>query len=204
MRSLDADSWVYSANKVNLKPSTRVPFNEWCERIKHYLQGGESSFKPEVVHDAYTLLSPFWHGMEPDEKKLAFSITTAHEHAYSVACVKDLMSKLHVPVSELQNLRVALELAVHDPSHLERGKPEAAPLAQPAEVQAVQANRHIGVCQPRTTTSATAWFANIWPKVMLRPVAWVVAVFNSSSPSWGFGIAAHLAGGRQARRAATS
>ena len=140
VRELDPDSWIYSANKVNLKPSTRVPFGEWCTRIAHYLQGGESSFKPEVVRDPYTALSPFWHGMEPVEKKLAVAIVKSHEHAYSVECVKELMVKVHVPTVEMQNLRVAIELAMKDTSHLERGKPEVTLLEQPEEVKAAREN----------------------------------------------------------------
>ena len=138
VRELSPDSWIYSANKVNLKPSTRVPFGEWCARISHYLQGGESSFKPEVVRDAYTALSPFWHGMDPAEKQLAVSIVESHEDGYSVACVKELIAKVHVPMLEMQNLRIAIELAIKDRSHLERGKPEATQLEQPAEVQAAK------------------------------------------------------------------
>ena len=40
---------------------------------------------------------------------------------------------------EMQNLRVAIELAITDPSHLERGAPEA-PAEQPKEVQEAQAH----------------------------------------------------------------
>ena len=141
VRELDSDSWIYSANKVNLKPSTRVSFEEWCKRISHYLQCGESSFKPEAVRDTYRLLSPFWHGMEPVEKKLAASIVKRFDNIYSIECVKELMDKVNVPLSEMQSLRVALDLALVDPSHLERSVPEAtAVLAQPAEVLAAQAN----------------------------------------------------------------
>ena len=94
-----------------------------------------------MIRDAYTALSPFWRGMDPVEKKLAVSIVESHQHAYSVVCVKELIEKLHVPTAELQNLRVAIELAMKDRSHLERGAPEAtARLEQPAEVQAAQAN----------------------------------------------------------------
>ena len=96
VRELSPDSWIHSFNKVNLNPKTRVPFQDWCVRISHYIQGGESSFKPEVVRDPYTLLSAFWHGMEPDEKKLAVEIVTSHSHSYSVACVKELNTKVHV------------------------------------------------------------------------------------------------------------
>ena len=139
VRELSPDSWIYSANKVNLKPSTRVAFDKWCERISHYLQGGEFSFKPEVVRDVYTNLSPYWHGMEPAEKQAAVAIVTSHGNAYSVACVKELMDKMHVPMTEMQNIRVAIELAIKDPSHLERGVPEATLLEQPVAVQEAQA-----------------------------------------------------------------
>ena len=94
VRELASDSWTYSFDKVNLKPSTRVGFNLWCKRIEHYLQGGESSFKAEVVRDPYTLLPAFWHGMEPAEKKLAASIVSSYGNAFSVACVKELIAKV--------------------------------------------------------------------------------------------------------------
>ena len=78
--------------------------------------------------------------MEPDEKKLAVSIFESHEKTFSIPCVKELMSKSHVPMPEMQNVRVAIELAIKDPSHLERGKPDiSAVLEQPVEVQEAQA-----------------------------------------------------------------
>ena len=138
VRELDPDSWVHSFDKVNLKPSTRVGFPEWIKRIEHYIQGGES-FKPEVIRDSYSLLSPFWHGMLPDEKKLAMRIFESYQNTFTVACVKELISTVHVPNPEMQNVRVGMELALKDPSHLERGKPDATVLAQPAEVQLAQA-----------------------------------------------------------------
>ena len=137
---LDPDSWVYSANKVNLKPSTRVGFQDWCKRISHYLQGGESSFKPEIVRDSYALLSPFWHGMEPDEKKLAISIVKSHESTFTTACVKEMIERAHVPITEMQNMRVAIELALKDPSHLERTKPDSTPREVSTEVLQAQAS----------------------------------------------------------------
>jgi hypothetical protein len=138
VRELSPDSWTYSFNKVNLKPSTRVKFPEWVKRIQHYIQGGES-FKPEVVRDAYTLLSPFWHGMQPADKQHAAAIFASHDHHFTVECVKALISDAHVPMPEMQNVRLALELALQDPSQLQRGAPDVTMLAQPAEVQEVQA-----------------------------------------------------------------
>ena len=138
VRELDADAWISSFKKVNLHPHHRVGFPAWCKRIEHYLQGGES-FKPEVVRDTYALLPSFWHGMTPEEKKHAVEILAAHDNSYSPACVKDFHSKLHVPMPDMQNVRVCLELAANDPSHLERGVPERSTMAAPTEVTEAQA-----------------------------------------------------------------
>jgi hypothetical protein len=45
-----------------------VLFGDWTKRIECFLQAGES-FKAEAV-DTYLLLPSFWHGMEPNEKRL--------------------------------------------------------------------------------------------------------------------------------------
>ena len=125
VRELSSDAWVRSFIKVNLHPHHRVAFPDWCKRISHFLQGGES-FKAEgCMKDVYLLLPSFWHGMTPDEKKLGMSILEEHNYCYSVPCLKDLHAKLHVPLAEMQNLRVCLDLARNDPSHLERGVPDA-------------------------------------------------------------------------------
>ena len=47
--------------------------------------------------------------------------------------------QVHVPMPEMQNLRVAIELAIVDPSHLERTLPEFVALLQPLEVREAQA-----------------------------------------------------------------
>ena len=118
VRELAADSWVHSFNKVNLKPSTRVSFEEWIKRIEHYVQAS-SAMKPEVLRDPYALLSAFWHGMTPVEKKSTMSIFAAHGKAFTVPCIKQIMKDMNVPASEMQNIRVAMELAMQDPSQLE-------------------------------------------------------------------------------------
>jgi hypothetical protein len=123
VRELDSESWIKSFKKVNLHPHHRVSFEEWCKRIAHHLQGG-LNFKPETHRDMYTMLPTFWHGMLPDEKKQAMAIAKADDMNFSVACVRELHSKVHVPLGDMQNLRVCLELAVEDPSQLDRGLPE--------------------------------------------------------------------------------
>ena len=74
--------------------------------------------------------------MTPDEKKSAMQVMERHDSAYTVACLKELHNTCHVPFAEMQNLRVCLELARKDPTHLERGVPhmethmETTPLVQ--------------------------------------------------------------------------
>ena len=110
IRQLDPNSWTHSFKKVNLHPHHRVSFPDWCTRIAHFLQGGQS-FKPEVLQDKYNLLPSFWHGMLPEEKSHAMAILASHGGSYSVACAREMISVLHVPASDLQNLRLCMELA---------------------------------------------------------------------------------------------
>eukprot|EP00966_Prymnesium_polylepis_P004990 114293-Prymnesium_polylepis.1 len=74
--------------------------------------------------------------MEPEDKTLAASILASHAHSFTVACLRELHSKVHVPMSDMQQLRVCLELAAKDPSHLERGVPETSAPVASAEVAA--------------------------------------------------------------------
>ena len=138
VRDLKSETWIESFKAVNLHPHHRVPFEDWCKRIAHHLQGGQS-FKSEKVLDTYLMLPSFWHGMEIAEKKSAVSILATHEGKYSVACVRELHMKLHVPLSEMQNLRVCLELAEENPSHLERGVPDKPVGEEPAAVTSAKA-----------------------------------------------------------------
>ena len=94
--------------------------------------------------DSYALLPAFWHGMLPEAKKRAATIFASHDSTFSVECVKALTG-VHgfVMLPDMQNLRLCLQLAEEDPSHLERGLPEAAVAAAPAEVLAAQARQDI-------------------------------------------------------------
>ena len=141
VRELEPSVWVSSFKKVNLHPHHRVDFPSWCKRISHFLQGGESFKEETQVDDYYSMLPTFWHGMLPAEKKLVISIFQAHESSFSVACVTQLHQELHVPMTDMQNLRVCIELALEDPSHVDRGVPEAtvAACSNPKEVSAARA-----------------------------------------------------------------
>ena len=135
MRQLAPESWTKSFTKVNLHPHHRVSFEEWCKRIAHHLQGG-LSFKPEAVLNPYAMLPSFWHGTLPEEKKQCMEILKSHNSVFTVACVRELHTKMHIPLPDMQNLRVCLQLAIEHPAHLGLGSPGRAVVEQPSQVAA--------------------------------------------------------------------
>lgn len=119
VRELQPDSWISSFRRVNLHPHYRVGFKEWCVRIAHFLEGG-ASFKDEDVLDRYSLLPSFWLGMLPSEKERCMQIFNAHNAEFSVPCVKDLMTSMNIAAKDMQSLRLCIEMAVEEPSHIQR------------------------------------------------------------------------------------
>jgi hypothetical protein len=49
VRDTKRECWTQSFYSCNLDPSTRVSFGEWCERIGHFLQGSEHSFRRRLM-----------------------------------------------------------------------------------------------------------------------------------------------------------
>ena len=134
VRELSPNAWVTSFKRVNLHPESRVPFPEYCVRISRFLHGGEN-FKPDTMfHDTYNLLPGWWHGMAPTEKRRCFEILQSHDNKYSKACVLQLHDVMHIPITDMQNLRVCLELCSDHPEHLDRELPQAVPAAEPLDV----------------------------------------------------------------------
>lgn len=70
--------------------------------------------------------------MEPHEKQQCWDILQSHNGEYSVACVRELHQVMHIPVKDMQNLRVCLDLAQEHPEHLQRIAGGAVP-AEPQE-----------------------------------------------------------------------
>jgi hypothetical protein len=70
VRDTTREFWNQYSDSCNLDPRTRVSFGEWCERIGHFLQGGES-FVPETFnansesYHIYAMLPTWWHAMTP-------------------------------------------------------------------------------------------------------------------------------------------
>lgn len=138
VRELDPKSWITSFTRVNLHPRHRVEFPQWIERIEQFLQGGLSFKQEEMDVDPYALLPSFWHGMSTVEKKQALTILQSHEE-YTVECIRQLNSEMNIPLAEMQQLRVCLELALEHPDHLERsGKVESTGAPLPAEITSAQ------------------------------------------------------------------
>lgn len=119
VRELKSNSWVQSFDRVNLRPSTRVGFPAWCKRIESFLEGG-TSFEEEEELDVYSLLPAFWRGMEPSDKKKAVAILGKHEGEWTVACVLELSKEVHVAMKDMHHLRVCLDAAAADKTHLDR------------------------------------------------------------------------------------
>jgi hypothetical protein len=121
----------------------RESFEDWCQKISSHLRAGESGFKNEEEEciDTYSLLPSFWHGMLPAEKKALKELVDSFDGKYTVECCKAIMEKLHIPMKDLQGVRLCLSAANEDPDHLERGAPEAT-YVPPVhdEIAAAQAN----------------------------------------------------------------
>lgn len=139
------DMWINAAKKVNLHPKFRQPFSAWLEKIAHFLEGGKTFKLEPYSTDIYPLLPPLWHAMSPHQKRLVVEIVNRNG-GYSPQCLKELFSEAHVLYSDMQKLRLCVDAAKEDPSHLDRGVPveeESGDLAgvapELAEVVAAQA-----------------------------------------------------------------
>lgn len=141
VRELSPKSWVVSFKRVNLHPSHRVSFSEWCDRISGFLQAGQSFRQETHDVDAYTMLPTFWHGMSTEEKSKCLDILKSHEYAYSPACLAQLHSEVRVPLSDMQQLRMCMHMAMDNPGHVQRGVPDHSALHRPALADAVIAER---------------------------------------------------------------
>ena len=93
VRQLHPATWVVSFRRVNLEPTTRLPFQEWCNKIKNYIRAGEL-FKEEPVdvtpQQKFALLPPFWHGMTPGERRVVMTVggTCEYESRFEVTSLR--------------------------------------------------------------------------------------------------------------------
>jgi hypothetical protein len=168
VRACSPNDWQSSFSKVNLDPATRLGFNGWCFKIGHFLQGGDT-FKPPTSDDKYALLPEFWHGMAPDEKKLVVNIINKNGE-FDVDCVKELYSQCHVPLKDMQHIRICYELAKEHPEQLEMEAPVETAITVAPEVTHIA--RHIArpQCAPalRSTNKPCSSFPHCAPTMRAR------------------------------------
>ncbi len=85
--------------------------------------------------------------MSPAEKKSAARVFEEHEKEWTPECIESLSVKVGVQLKDMQNLRVCLEAAEVDPSHLDMMAPSSSVAttltaeAEQAKADMVDANR---------------------------------------------------------------
>jgi hypothetical protein len=127
VRDTTCECWTQSFDSCNLDPCTGVSFGEWCERIGHFLQGGESfvletfNTNSEAYH-VYAMLPTWWHAMTPHEKKGVAEVAEAHDRQFTVA---EMHLACSIPMKDLQKLRLCLECLWENPAQLDMEKPIA-------------------------------------------------------------------------------
>ena len=62
-----------------------------------------------------------WQAMEPEQKRAAVEIVNKHNGAWSVDCMKELVDKLTVSLSDLPSIQVAIWHSIENPVDLDRG-----------------------------------------------------------------------------------
>eukprot|EP00978_Attheya_sp_CCMP212_P000306 scaffold593_cov31-Attheya_sp.AAC.1 len=130
IRKTAPETWQTSYDRVNVRPSTRVVFNEFIQRIAGFIAAG-STYKQGRVEptalDKYALLPGFYHGMTSADKKQAVAIVNKYADPYaSVECVEELCDLLKIPLSSIQDLRVCIALAIEHPEITEMVGPPSA------------------------------------------------------------------------------
>jgi hypothetical protein len=130
VRKTTREFWTQSFDSCKLDPRTRVSFGEWCERIGHFLQGGES-FVPETfnanseAYQIYAMLTTWWHAMTPHGKKGVTAVAHANDRQFTVECATEMHLACYIPMKDLQNLRLCLECSWENPAHLDMEEPIA-------------------------------------------------------------------------------
>ena len=82
VRMAKKEVWICSFTRVNLKPSVRLDYEGWCEKISAFLSKG-SGYKPgsaePTAKEKYALLPAFYQGMSTDDKKKAVEIVKKYD-----------------------------------------------------------------------------------------------------------------------------
>ena len=122
--------WQASFRATNTKPSEMIPFIDWIKKIETHLYASDSFDLRDVVRvDTYSLLPGFWQAFTPEEKRKAIEIVDKYGgNAWSYECCSELTKELSVPFKDLNQLQTCIFCATDNPSHLDRGVEDDAPL----------------------------------------------------------------------------
>ncbi len=122
VRQLLPQTWVVSFRRVKLEPTTRMPFQEWCNKIKNFLCAGEL-FKEESIditpQQKFALLPPFWHGMTPAERRVVMTVIDSHCEKYSPECINMLRFECNLLMSHIADVRVCAFVSREHPEMLD-------------------------------------------------------------------------------------
>jgi hypothetical protein len=100
-----------------LDPRSRVSFPDWCKKIEHFLQAGET-FKVEDPVVLYELLRLTWHSMTPVYKQNVISVVESHGTQFTVELCKALYTECSIPYKEQNSLRVCYYLVKKHPEQV--------------------------------------------------------------------------------------
>jgi hypothetical protein len=117
IRDLKPETWKNSCAARNLDPRSGVLFPDWCKKIEHFLQSGET-FKVGAPADLYALLPSMWDSMTPVEKHKVVSTVEHHDAQFTVELCKAVYTECRIPFKEQNSLRVCYHLVNTHPEQL--------------------------------------------------------------------------------------
>jgi hypothetical protein len=102
--------WIGSFDAVNLCPSTRMSFLDWCKWIEPFMTAADSFNLVTQTQklDKYTTLPEFWQTMSTEHKQHAVDIVERHGSLWSTTCLLELIDKLLVDQKELASLHTCV------------------------------------------------------------------------------------------------
>ena len=114
------EPWETSFKMTNLHPETRLPFEQWIQKIKPMVQGG-SSFQADTLQPAgkFWMLPTFWLGMEPGERRDVIKMIDSHDSKYTVSCLRLLHEAYHIPLADMNKIRVCYSVSKEHPETME-------------------------------------------------------------------------------------
>jgi hypothetical protein len=125
IRALKAGTWTNSFQACNMDPLTSLSFPQWCKKIEHFIQAGQS-FKTEGPLNTYALLPSFWHGMTVEERKNTVGIIDKHDGVFTVELCKELHKECSIAYKDQQSIRVCYDLTKAYPEQLDMESPSIA------------------------------------------------------------------------------